>query len=36
MLVLRPPSPGVQPPITTSWVRTFFTLIQCEARAPGW
>src|SRR5215210_8142660 len=34
-LVLRPPSPGVQPPITTSWVCTFFTLIQCEARAPG-
>ena len=33
---MRPPSPGVQPPITTSWVWTFFTLIQCEARTPGW
>ena len=35
-VVQRPPSPGVQPPTTTSCVWTFFTLIQCEARTPGW
>ena len=34
MVVLRPPSPEVQPPITTSWIATFLTLIQCRNRPP--
>ncbi len=35
MRCLRRPSPGSQPPITSSWRPTFLTFSQLVERAPG-